>query len=68
MYNYQKLLGKMRECQITQEKLAEMVCISPVSLNKKLNNRVQFKQDEMKSILNVLGVDLKNVASYFFNQ
>ena len=68
MYNYQKLLGKMRECQITQEKMAELLCVSPASLNKKLNNRAQFRQNEMKAMLNILGVDLKNIATYFFSQ
>ena len=68
MYNYQKLLGKMKECGITQEQLANILNISQVSINNKLRNRSQFKQDEMKSILNILGVKLDHIATYFFSQ
>lgn len=66
MYNYSKLLGLMREKNITQENLAEYVGMSQVTLNKKLNNNSQFKQNEMVSILNVLALPMSEVAAIFF--
>lgn len=66
MYNYSKLLGLMREKNITQESLAEYVGMSEVTLNKKLNNNSQFKQNEMVSILNVLALPITDVVTIFF--
>ena len=66
MYNYSKLLGLMREKNITQENLAEYVGMSEVTLNKKLNNNSQFKQNEMVSILNVLALPISEVVAIFF--
>ncbi|MGN1194746.1 MAG: DUF739 family protein [Acutalibacteraceae bacterium] len=67
MYDYSKLLGIMKEKNITQESLAKSIGISETSLNKKLKNNSQFKQDEMISILNILGVNVNNVANIFFS-
>ena len=66
MYNYSKLLGLMREKNITQENLAEYVGMSEVTLNKKLNNNSQFKQSEMVSILNVLALPITDIVTIFF--
>ncbi len=66
-YNYSKMLGIMREKNITQRELAREIGISEVSLNKKLTNKTQFKQGEMASILGVLGYDVHDVAAIFFN-
>lgn len=66
MYNYSRLLGLMREKNITQENLAEYIGISETTLNKKLNNNSQFKQNEMVSILNILGLPVSSVVPIFF--
>lgn len=66
MYDYSKLLGLMREKSLTQEGLAESIGVSEATLNKKLNNNSQFKQNEMVSILNILGEPLANITSIFF--
>ena len=66
MYNYSKLLGLMREKNITQENLAEYVGMSEVTLNKKLNNNSQFKQSEMVSILNALALPITDIVTIFF--
>lgn len=66
-YNYSKILGIMREQKMTQRDLAQKIGISEVSLNKKLTNKTQFKQDEMSSILTVLGFSVHDVATIFFS-
>lgn len=66
MYNYKKLLGRMKECGITQERLAEILEISPASLNKRLKNRAEFKQSEMKEAMHFLDVGMEHLEEYFF--
>lgn len=66
-YDYSKMLGIMREKKITQRDLASKIGISEVSLNKKLSNKTQFKQGEMASILDTMGLDIHDVATIFFN-
>lgn len=66
MYNYSRLLGLMKEKNITQENLADAIGISDVTLNKKLKNNSQFKQNEMVAILNILGLPITNIVTIFF--
>ena len=40
-YDYNKLLGKMREKRFTQDALAEKIGISATSMNLSLNNKRQ---------------------------
>lgn len=65
-YNYSKLLGKMKECGITQEKLAYEIGKNETTLSAKLNNKSQFKADEMDAILKVLNVSNDEIGDYFF--
>lgn len=65
-YNYQKLLGKIREKGFTQESLAEAAHISPASLNLKLNNKREFRQSEMQKIFDTLELPIGSIAKYFF--
>lgn len=67
MFNYSKLLGKIKEKGFTQEMLAKAINISSVTLNKKLNNESEFKGSEMRAILSVLGEDLDKLSVYFFD-
>lgn len=60
-----KLKGLMKEKEITQEKLAKMIDITPQSLNSKLNNRRLFNLDEVKKICDIL--DIEDPKAYFFN-
>lgn len=66
MYDYSKLLGLMREKQITQNELASRLGISETSLNKKLKGNSQFKQDEIRKILDCFDLSIEEVSSYFF--
>lgn len=65
-YNYQKLLGKMKEKGYTQEQLAQRIGISPCTLNLKLNNKNDFRQDEILSISKELGIPGERFEEYFF--
>lgn len=65
-FNYSKLLGKMRECGYTQEKLAEAIQMNKGTLNAKLNNKSNFTAPEMDSISVLLNITANEIGSYFF--
>ena len=66
IYDYSKLLGRLREKNITQSELANKLGISETSLNRKLKSKTQFKQNEMIRILDIADLDVYNIATYFF--
>lgn len=67
-YNYSKLRGRIKEKYETQENLAKKMGLSKISLSKKLNNKIEFKQDEIKKMINLLEINENEVAIYFFNK
>ena len=65
-FNYSRLRGKIRECGLTEEKLAKAIEMTKNTLSDKLNRKSQFKTVEMYNICKVLGIDLKDIDYYFF--
>lgn len=65
-YNYQKLLGVMRERGFTQEQLAKQSNMSVASLNLKLNNKREFRQSEIRLISSALNLKVGDIGDYFF--
>lgn len=65
-YDYNKLLGKMREKRVTQDALAAEIGISSTSMNLSLNNKRDFRQDEILSVCEVLDIPLSEIPRYFF--
>ena len=65
-FNYSKLLGKMRECDYTQEKLAKAVKMNKSTLSAKLNNKANFTQPEIDSICKLLNISSNEIGVYFF--
>ena len=66
IFNYSKLLGRMRECGFTQESLAAAIRKTKGTLNAKLNNQFNFTQSEIIAICNVLKIAHKDIPQYFF--
>lgn len=66
IYDYRKLLGRMREVGTTQEELANKIGIAPTTLSLKLGNQAQFKQIEMSRICDVLNINYSDIDAYFF--
>lgn len=64
--NYAKLLGKIRECRITQEQLATAIKKNKSTLSAKLNGRTPFTTDEIDNICRVLDIGNDEIGSYFF--
>ena len=67
-FNYASLLGLMREKGYTQEMLANATHISLSQLSGKLKGRYPFKQTDIQSIADVLGILPTDVGRYFFTQ
>ncbi len=65
-YNYSKLLGRIRECGFTQEKLAKAIGKNKSTVSAKINNQFSFTQDEMDDICRVLDIPNDEIGEYFF--
>ena len=66
IYNYGKLLGRMKGKRFTQDELADKIGISATSMNLSLNNKRDFKQEEILSVCDCLGIPLSKIPEYFF--
>ena len=66
MFNYSKLLGRMRELGYTQEKLARAIGINESTLNAKLNNKGYFSNELIDKICEVLDISIAEIGSYFY--
>lgn len=65
-YNYSKLIGKIKEFKYTQKQFAQKIGISECSLNLALNNKRNFRQDEITRAANELGLKSHEIEAYFF--
>lgn len=65
-YNYSKLLGRIKECGLTQERLADEIGKNKATLSAKLNGKFPFTADEMDAICVVLDVPNERIGEYFF--
>ena len=65
-YNYSKLSGRMKEYGYTQESLSKGIGVSETTLNLSLNNKRNFKQDEMLKICELLHISSERLTEYFF--
>ena len=67
-YDYSKIRGKIKELFGRQEDFAAAMGMSTVALSAKLNNKVQFTQDEMNKACNLLGISFDFIPIYFFTE
>ena len=58
----------MRECDYTQEKLANAIKMNKATLNQKLNNKANFTAPEMDSICMLLNIPSNEIGDYFFTR
>lgn len=67
-FNYSKLLGKMRECGYTQEKVAKALKMNKGTLNAKINNKSCFTANEIDNIRVLLNITVAEIGNYFFTK
>ena len=66
-FNYSKLLGKIKECGLTQSEFALKIGTTKTTLSLKLSNKASFKQVEIKKSCDILGIPIDEIGHYFFN-
>ena len=66
VFDYSKLLGRLREKNITQDAFAERIGLSRTALNLRLNNKADFKAKEIKRGCESLGIPKDDIPLYFF--
>lgn len=67
-FNYAKLLGRIRECGLTQRFLAKKIGINEGTLSAKLNNQFAFTVTEMNAICKALDIPKSEIGVYFFDE
>ena len=67
-YNYSKLLGRIKECGLTQEKLATAIGKNKSTVSMKLNGLCAFTQKEIDDICKVLDISNNDIGDYFFTK
>ena len=65
-YDYSKLKGRIKEKCGNQNQFQEKMGLSHTSINKKLNNKVQFTQEDIEKAIEILELDKKDIPLYFF--
>lgn len=68
IYDYSKLRGKIKEKCGTQLKFAKLMELSHVSISDKLNNKIDFSQEDIEKAIKILGIDKSEISLYFFSQ
>ena len=68
MFDYSKLLGRIKECGFTQETLAKHIGIAESSMCLKLNNKAGFRHYEIFLICEALKIEASEIGVYFFAQ
>ena len=64
-YDYRKLRGRIKEKFGTQAEFSKRQGISDVSVSNKLNNVVDWGQEEMEHAISVLDIPESDIHAYF---
>ena len=67
-FDYSRLRGKIKEKFKTQADFANALNCSSATISGKLNNSVDFTQNEIAKSAEVLGLSQDEIPSYFFTE
>ena len=65
-YDYSKLYGKIREKEKSNAVFSSKLGISERTLSLKLNNKVDFRQNEITKACDILEIPVEEISQYFF--
>lgn len=68
VFDYSKLRGKIKEVFGTQDRFADAIGLGRVSVSQRLNNQLEFSQQEMFKSAEVLGFSRAEIPAYFFTR
>ena len=66
MYDYSKLLGRIKEKGFTLKEFAKIIGINPSTLSIKLSGKAYFTQKEIEKICQALDICGNEIGLYFF--
>ena len=64
--SYAKLRGKIKEVFGTQDAFAEALKMDAATLSSKLNNRSDWKREEIETACKILNIPVEQLHEYFF--
>lgn len=64
-FKYAKLSGRIKEKFKTQERFAEAMNMSPRSISLKLNNKREWKQNEIDKACELLEIQTSEIGEFF---
>lgn len=67
-FDYSELIKLIRYKYETQEKFAKALHIGRVSLSKRLNNKLQFSQEEILRAAKLLNIPEKEIPQFFLKK
>lgn len=67
-YDYSELIGLIRTRFGSQEKFAEALGLSKMSLTNRLLNRLQFKQNEIEIARKIFNLSAEDIVRIFFTK
>jgi hypothetical protein len=67
-YDYRMLRGKIREVFETQDAFSKAMGLSNTSISLKLNNRVEWTQQEINRASDILKIPEDKVYNFFFTE
>jgi transcriptional regulator with XRE-family HTH domain len=67
-FDYSKLLGRIKEIGFTQQTLAKHIGMAESSMCLKLNNKANFKHNEIFLICEALKIEISKIGVYFFTK
>lgn len=65
-YDYRKLRGRIKEKYGTQAEFSKKIGLSEVSVSNKLNNLVDWDQEEIENVIIALEIPFTDIHAYFF--
>ena len=66
MYDYSKLLGRIKEKLGDNFEFAKRMQLSERTISLKLNNKIDFKQSDIIKACAILEIALEDIYQYFF--
>lgn len=68
VFDYSRLRGRIKEKCWTEGEFAKKIGICRTSLCKRLNNQIDFTQDEILRGCRVLDIGDSDIPTYFFTE
>nr|DAG80872.1 MAG TPA: Protein of unknown function (DUF739) [Caudoviricetes sp.] len=68
MFNHEKLRGRIVEKYGSQRTFCGFFGKNEITLSRKINGEVDWKQSEIMKAIRLLGLSAKDIPEYFFNE